>query len=120
MKVSRIIVVSNVLVCFLLNNLLFTYDAHSVKEDPTETKCLSEDNCCSEEEQTCCGKEDCCTNVPISNSHLHFSLIAGIDKKSESQLSATSLNTFYLNKIKSADNLSDGYLTSLIKPPATV
>jgi hypothetical protein len=119
-KVSRIIVVSNVLVCFLLNNLLFTYDAHSQTNEPTEVKCLSDDNCCSEEQEACCEKKDCCANVPVSTSHLHFSLIAGIDKKAESQLSTISLNTFYLNKIKVADNLSDGYLTSLIKPPTTV
>lgn len=118
MKLHRIIIVSNVLVCFLLNNLLFTYS--SEKEEKAKIVCTSEDQgCCSENEvgNVCCESNDCCANVPVST-HLNFSVIIGVDKKSEAALTAPSINTFHLKQINAAGELADGHLNSLIKPPA--
>lgn len=106
------------LICFLLNNLLFTYS--SEKEEKAEVVCSAEDqDCCANDEagDMCCEKESCCANVPVA-SHLNFSVIIGIDKKNEATVTAPSINTFDLYQINAAAKLADGYLSSLIKPPA--
>ena len=97
---------------------MFTYSTQ--KEEKEIVVCASEnEGCCSEDEagDLCCEKESCCANVPVS-SHLNFSVIIGIDKKNEAVLSTTSLTTFDLTQLNSASELADGFLNSLIKPPA--
>lgn len=121
MNLRRIIIVSNVLVCFLLNNLLFTYS--TVKEEKVDVVCMAEDEgCCSEDsnEEMCCSKENCCANVPVQSTHLNFSVIMGAEEKNDAFVSSASFNTFQLHNLRSAAELSEGYLNSLIKPPATV
>ncbi len=124
MKVKRILIVTNVLVCFLLNNLLFTYSTEqvSVKQSANlSTACASEGDCCSagtEGDDACCQKENCCANIPSNSSHINFSVIIGIDKSNDATLYAASLTTFSLSNLKTASELSDGYLNSLIRPPA--
>jgi len=97
---------------------MFTYSTE--KEEKLEVVCTSEyEGCCAEDEagELCCEKESCCANVPVS-SHLNFSVIIGIDKKNEAVLSTTSLTTFDLTQLNAASELADGFLNSLIKPPA--
>jgi len=118
-KLGRIIIVCNVLVCFVLNNLLFTYSTQ--KEEKVEVVCTAEDEgCCSEDanEDMCCSKDNCCANVPVQSSHLNFSVIMGADEKNDAIVSSGSFNTFQLHNLRSAAELSDGYLNSLIKPPS--
>ena len=110
---------SNVLVCFVLNNLLFTYS--TVKEEKVEVVCMTNDEgCCTEDEagDVCCNKESCCANVPVQSAHLNFSVIMGADEKNDALVSAGSFNTFQLHNLRSAAELSEGFLNSLIKPPA--
>lgn len=107
------------LVCFVLNNLLFTYSTQ--KEEKVEVVCMAVDEgCCSEDtnEDMCCNKENCCANVPVQTAHLNFSVIMGAEEKNEALVSAGSINTFQLHNLRSAAELSEGYLNSLIKPPA--
>ncbi|MBP9068057.1 MAG: hypothetical protein KBG47_01025 [Bacteroidia bacterium] len=119
MNLSRIIIVCNVLVCFVLNNLLFTYS--TIKEEKVEVVCMAEDDgCCSEEtnEEMCCNKENCCANIPVQSAHLNFSVIIGADEKNDAIVSSGSFNTFQLNNLRSAAELCEGHLHSLIKPPS--
>lgn len=122
MKVRRIIIVCNVLVCFLLNNLLFTYYTEEIAVKKEVKACVLKEECCEEEspKEMCCEKDKCCANIPSANTHLNFSVIIGIDKKNEALVFASSINTFDLSKLKSASELSEGFLNSLIRPPAIV
>ncbi len=108
-------------VCFLLNNLLFTYSTKQIslkKSEDTNITCQSEDDCClnPNKENSCCEEGNCCANLP--SNHLNFSVIIGVDKKNEMLVSIASMNTFNLSELNSDAQLSDGYLSSLIKPPA--
>lgn len=119
MKVTRIIIVLNVLACFVLNNLLFTYSTE--KKETVIIVCESEDgSCCMETEtiQFCCEKESCCAQVPVQSAHVNVSVIIGIDKKHDTQITAPELTNFYLAHLKSNSELSEGHLNSLIKPPS--
>lgn len=112
------------LVCFLLNNLLFTYSSEQVAVKKTEetATCQSDDDCCGSDstEDTCCEKENCCANVPATSSHISFSAIVGIDKKNEAIVPNPTSNSINRSDLRSASELSDGHSSSLIKPPATV
>lgn len=110
------------MVCFLLNNLLFTYsqEENTPPAAETITACESKDKCCNNEPETknCCEKESCCANVPASSYHLSFSAIIGIEKKNEAIVPLPLPN--HLNKMyfRTASELSEGHTASLIKPPS--
>jgi hypothetical protein len=82
--------------------------------------CQSENDCClnPDKENSCCEEGNCCANLP--STHLNFSVIIGLSKKNEALVSVASMNTFRFSKLNSEAQLSDGYLSSLIKPPAFV
>lgn len=79
-----------------------------------------EESCCTEEEteMVCCGEESCCARIPVQSSHLNFSVIIGSDEKNDALILANYFNTLQLSHLSAAGELSDGYLNSLIKPPA--
>lgn len=112
------------LVCFLLNNLLFTYASEEVAVKKTEetTTCQSDNDCCGNNatEDTCCEKDNCCANVPATSNHISFSAIMGIDKKNEANVPLPATNSINRSDLRSASDLSEGHSSSLIKPPAFV
>ena len=119
MNLRRIIIVSNVLVCFVLNNLLFTYSTE--KKERVVILCDSEGNSCCMETETiefCCEEGSCCAQVPVQSAHINVSVIIGVDKKSDTRIAALELANFYLSHLKLTAELSEGHLNSLIKPPA--
>lgn len=123
LKVTTNIIILSVLVCFVLNNLLFTYGTE--KQERTVLVCITneemEDGCCAEEEDMeilCCSEDGCCARIPVQSSHLNFSVIIGADEKNEAMVPADHFNTFQLSHLRTATELSEGHLSSLIKPPA--
>ncbi len=105
--------------CFVLNNLLFTYSTE--KKERVVIVCESEDGSCCMETETidfCCQKESCCAQVPLQSAHINVSVIIGVDKKIETQITTPELTNFYLSHLKLTAELSEGHLNSLIKPPA--
>lgn len=68
--------------------------------------------------EMCCQMEDCCARVPIQSAHANVSVIMGLEKDLQPNLKTPELSNFCLSQIGQAAELSEGHLSSLIKPPA--
>jgi hypothetical protein len=119
LKLSTNIIILSVLLCFVLNNLLFTYATE--KHSKIVVVCESEDGTCcmqmDEDVEMCCHMEDCAARVPIQSAHANFSVIIGLDKDQNQTIQTPELSNFNLAQIHKAAELSEGHLNALIKPP---
>lgn len=107
------------MVCFVLNNLLFTYA--SEKQDRIVLVCESEKGECmlpQDLKDLCCQMEDCCARGPVQSAHVNFSVIIGVDKDHDPSVQTPELSNFNLSQIEQAAELCEGHSSSLIKPPA--
>lgn len=66
----------------------------------------------------CCQMEDCGARVPVQSAHVNVSVIIGLEKDNQTSLRTPELSNFSLSQLDQAAELSEGHLSSLIKPPA--
>jgi hypothetical protein len=98
---------------------LFTYAIE--KKDKIVMVCESDKGECllpKDLKDICCDMEDCCARVPVQSAHVNVSVIIGLEKEHQTSLKTPELSNFSLSQLDQAAELSEGHLSSLIKPPA--
>jgi hypothetical protein len=120
LKLRTNIIILSVLFCFVTNNLLFTYAID--KKDKIVMVCESDEGECllpADLKDMCCDMEDCCARVPVQSAHVNVSVIMGLEKDSQPPLRTPEFSNFSLSQLDQAAELSEGHLSSLIKPPSS-
>lgn len=122
MKVKIIIITLSLFL--LANNVLFAYSyLFDVSNTAQRVSVCKDDkeSCCYEDEdgsKSCCKKDNCCTTIP-NPLHFSISIIIGEGFKQHTSLAVeTTLNNVNFSNLSSS-TLSDGFLNTLYKPPAT-
>ncbi len=112
--------------CLLANNVLFLYAlSYSGSTEKESAVCNNEKpgSCCNSKEEantddteTCCGMKGCCADLPAQS--IAYSIIVGDLLKDKTTIPP--LTSLELAKKHSRYHgyLSDGFLKTLIKPPA--